>query len=412
MTGQQLARMPWQDDPTFQNGDFGAVGGPKIGAEGADSGRYPALRGQSPHSQEEQWRFEPANLPPKPVPLSASEYVKGLEMPGEGKHGPACGTVVGVRACPSVAEPIKSAQTPLPGGKAHTVAVTPFYCKSPRCPKCWPVWLERAAQRGAERLDAAQALYALREPRHFTFSPPQAKTCQALRKKGVGAMSGLYRTAYKVIRQAGLSGGLVVFHPWRCSGKGVDRYRTSRRHLAPHFHVLGFGYVENTLKFTKNFPGWIVKNLDARKCGRCGSGIRAGAFRCKRCGFKTGCPPPPRVRLRYLLDHCGLNVSGDRAKDAVRAFGEVHALRVVERRRIEHEIKCPCGTQCWDYESPHGDDTPGAPLQPAVDVMICTVYARRKGAKAPPGAPEFYYSISSEGPPPDPGRQTSIEAHT
>lgn len=368
-----------------------AVSAPK----GPKSAGILHLRGQSPHSLEEktvcEGHFNPAENVPKPRPLDDAQRVKGLEMPGEKPKGQKCGEIVGITACPKRVEQSFSVNTTLTGTTGHVLGVKPFFCKSPRCETCWPVWLERAAQRGAERMAAAQALFKLRDPRHWTYSPPQKEWRKRLRTEGVAAMPKLYRKAYQVIRASGMSGGLVVFHPWRCNGHGKHRYRTGTRYLAPHFHVIGFGYVQNSAKHF-DATGWVVKNLDSLKCGRCGM---ANAMRkvCRRCGFGIG-PKPARVVLRYLLDHCGINVSTGKAKDAVRAFGEVHQLRVVEEHRIEEPVRCPCGVQCWEYEPAYaGSDEPGEEREPSVLVMTRRVYARRKTAKAPPDAPGFYYSV-------------------
>lgn len=381
---QTQALMPWQNDPTWNpsSGEFD-----RAAQEGGRG--YPATTGQSPHgdglalSQPQQiakkWGYE---LPPTPVDLAPSQYVAGLEMPGEGSWGASCGTSATKTACPSIAEGVKVRQ--LPGAKPHAHAVTPHFCKSPRCAVCWPFWLSRAAMRGDERLRAAEALYLHKEARHFSFSPPQKQTVMRLRKEGVDFLPKLYRDAYSKFKRAGLEGGLVVFHPWRCCGSGKDRYRTSKRQLAPHFHVVGFGYTTKSSEFHAN-TGWVLKNHAASR-----------EARWRKHGRIAASLPVPAL-LKYLLDHCGLNVKEKRSKDALRAFGTVHQLSVVDKVKVETPIRCAsCENQCWVYEIDHSDDMGFGPcIEAAVHVEVCRVYARHKRAKAPPGAPDLYYSIAS-----------------
>lgn len=369
---------------------FAQIAREEAGA-GRAGGGYPASTGQSPHQQEEravEWDYE---IPPQPIPLAPSQYVKGLEMPGEGGSGALCGSAKSKTACPRVAEGRPGGQ--LAGAKDHSVAVTPHFCKSPRCRICWPMWLQRAALRGEERIRAAQALYLHRDPRHFTFSPPQRDAVIRLRREGASYLTNLYRSAYAMMRRAGLQGGLVVFHPWRCSGHGKHRYRTSHRRLAPHFHVVGFGYTTRSSEFHAK-TGWLMKNHNAAREKRHRKHGRAAA------------PIPVFALLKYLLDHCGLNVLEKRTKDALRAFGDVHQLTVVEERKLEEPLHCAsCNDQCWVYEyDPSNPEGFGPPLEAAVAVQVLRVYARHKKAKAPPGAPDFYYTIASEAP--DPGLAT------
>jgi len=63
--------------------------------------------------------------------------------------------------------------------------------------------------------------------------------------------------ARKLIEQAGIEGGLMIYHPFafdKKSGEWVKR---------PHFHVVGFGWVVNTKKISDS-DGWIIKNKGLR----------------------------------------------------------------------------------------------------------------------------------------------------
>ena len=67
----------------------------------------------------------------------------------------------------------------------------------------------------------------------------------------------LKEKARKLMEQAGIEGGLMIYHPFafdKKSGQWVKR---------PHFHVVGFGWVVNTKKISDS-DGWVIKNKGLR----------------------------------------------------------------------------------------------------------------------------------------------------
>jgi len=63
--------------------------------------------------------------------------------------------------------------------------------------------------------------------------------------------------ARKLINQAGIEGGLMIYHPFsldKKSGQWVVR---------PHFHIVGFGWVVDTKKISDS-EGWVIKNKGLR----------------------------------------------------------------------------------------------------------------------------------------------------
>lgn len=336
--------------------------------------------------------FKPPKQLPAPVPLSRSNRVAGLQMPGEGSEGEKCGTVKSVVACST-------------GCGAPSTSIVPHSCKRPTCPTCSIDWLNRAAVRADERMRAAQALFLHRDARHFSFSPPQAAACAKLRRDGVKALSGMYRALYAMLRENGIKGGIVVFHPWRCSAKcGEDanefKYRSRTRYLGPHFHVVGFGFFKPTsARFFKE-TGWIYKNQDDRECRKCHAKNAGNGERCYKC--RTVLPDRNlRRTVWYLLEHCGLNVAGKKTKDAIRYYGTVHQLRQPkdERYNLETELKCSCGAVMHEHE-PKRDDptTPGEMLGIAYEIVQVRIYYRGKRARRPKGAPDRWYNVATEDP--------------
>jgi len=61
----------------------------------------------------------------------------------------------------------------------------------------------------------------------------------------------------KLINQAGIEGGLMIFHPF-----GFDKMKNEWV-IRPHFHILGFGWVVNTKKISDS-DGWVIKNKGLR----------------------------------------------------------------------------------------------------------------------------------------------------
>lgn len=66
----------------------------------------------------------------------------------------------------------------------------------------------------------------------------------------------LRKRCYAVLKHAGLSGGVVVFHPLR-------RRSPTDREYSPHFHVLGYGYLRPSNEVFAE-TGWVYKNKGQR----------------------------------------------------------------------------------------------------------------------------------------------------
>ncbi|GAI13172.1 unnamed protein product, partial [marine sediment metagenome] len=88
---------------------------------------------------------------------------------------------------------------------------------------------------------------------------------------------GLRRKVYKILKRVGTRGGCLIFHPFRrrcprcgsipemghkiCSFCGNYWFEW---YFSPHFHVVGFGWIEGTgQEFLRS--GYVVKNIGRRR---------------------------------------------------------------------------------------------------------------------------------------------------
>ena len=79
-----------------------------------------------------------------------------------------------------------------------------------------------------------------------------------LSKELVPDASELIKKIYKILKEVKGDSGLVIFHPFRLNKK------TDLWYYSPHFHIIGFGWIENTVEAYSKY-GYIIKNLGKRK---------------------------------------------------------------------------------------------------------------------------------------------------
>jgi hypothetical protein len=121
--------------------------------------------------------------------------------------------------------------------------------------------------RATDRLEAVSRLSG--DPiKHLILSPPTWRRWEA---GELGSYIKLRSEAYQVAKQFGVSGGVIIFHPFRDSGD-----------ISPHFHISGTGWVDNVVSVNKK-TGWVLKNKGTRTSRKQIYGT-----------------------LRYELDHCGI----------------------------------------------------------------------------------------------------------
>lgn len=132
--------------------------------------------------------------------------------------------------------------------------------------RCDGVWKSRLADAAASRVAGGLLCWDGGQAIHVVVSPPPALGRAALQT--LRGYKKLRLEAARVARLAGMRGGCVIVHPWRCKYLGRGRYERAARsgalEFSPHYHVVGGGWVEWTLR-NYQATGWVVKNLKKRK---------------------------------------------------------------------------------------------------------------------------------------------------
>ena len=136
-------------------------------------------------------------------------------------------------------------------------------CFRAKCEYCWlEKWLARESHRATQRIENYVEVFKHLQfarshnlqrkhlnPIHVIVSPSWNDKFMSFDK--------LKNKARNLIHQAGIEGGLMIYHPFALddkSGQWVVR---------PHFHVVGFGWVVNTKKISDS-DGWVIKNKGLR----------------------------------------------------------------------------------------------------------------------------------------------------
>jgi len=135
----------------------------------------------------------------------------GWKLPGRGEPGEGCGELVRY-VCPNCGH----------------VEVVEHRCMKRECPVCGPLWVRREAVCMKKRLERAKAVLGGRL-HHVVISPP----CDVVIKSD-NDVKVWRRRVYRVLRDAGARGGVVVIHPYRDDGGDFSR-------VGLHFHCLVLG---------------------------------------------------------------------------------------------------------------------------------------------------------------------------
>ncbi len=191
-----------------------------------------------------------------------------------------------------------------------------YHCFNRSCERCWTVWRDRVVWKIKRRLTPTQKDGL----RHFSFSRELEWGLKRL--KSEGGFKYLKREAYRVMREAGVEGAVVVFHPWRVKSEvkelinktypNVPEWTYLRSHdllgidseaieLSPHFHLLAKGYLQNSDSFHEE-TDWVYynhKDFDDLE-----------------------------DELKYLLSHTGLSYSiDDTEKPLFKSYSFIGELR-------------------------------------------------------------------------------------
>ena len=168
-------------------------------------------------------------------------------------------------------------------------------CFRADCEQCCFKWLGRSASKATKRMKLYEK-QSKKIAKHIIISVPYWDYYKP--KKEIA------KKAYQVLKEVKADSGLIIFHPFRYHKK------TDMWYYSPHFHVLGFGWVENVVQ-TYNKYGYVIKNLGKRETI-----------------FGT---------IYYQLSHCGIK----KHNHALTYFGECSYSKLIMEKEEEESKKCP-----------------------------------------------------------------------
>ena len=122
-------------------------------------------------------------------------------------------------------------------------------CFRADCEQCCFKWLGRSASKATKRMKLYEK-QSKKIAKHIIISVPYWDYYKP--KKEIA------KKAYQVLKEVKADSGLIIFHPFRYHKK------TDMWYYSPHFHVLGFGWIENVVE-TYNKYGYVIKNLGKRE---------------------------------------------------------------------------------------------------------------------------------------------------
>ncbi len=221
------------------------------------------------------------------------------------------------------------------GTEAHGKAFVKTFqkhCFRASCEDCASNWISRESNKSASRLEVYQDKTG-ETSKHIILSPPQntSKSPKELRLE-----------AYEILKNVKAKGGCLVFHPFR-KYKTFD-FQKNRDgdywYYAPHFHVVGFGWLEHIPENYKK-SGWVVKNKGLRKSN-----------------FGT---------IRYILSHAGVK----KGSHTLTWFGELSYSKLKVPDYVNEERLCPYCSEELGEVMPLGPDV----VKPPKMQMECIVNA-------------------------------------
>ena len=197
-------------------------------------------------------------------------------------------------------------------------------CARSTCPICHDQWLIRTAKKIEHRIEAYAAELSAElgrgyqrraHPIHVTANPPP-ELWNAF--KDIKNFNKLRKNAQKYVVEAGFTGGTVIYHQKRercgdCGGKILFKEKKCADcgaynivwYFSPHFHFIGFGYI-NVTKDSFKGHGWVIVNHGIRNT------VYGTAF--------------------YQLTHCSIH----EGKHTLVWFGALH----YSKYRLETESIC------------------------------------------------------------------------
>ena len=232
------------------------------------------------------------------------------------------------------------------GDEKGTVKVS---CYNRACSECWGDWVNRATRRICERLGGYRLAYnewasgvkgrrRMGNPKHIILSPPPTVELRTW----ADAMK-LRRKAEGYARKLGVWGGVIIFHAYRIRAELKPFLAKFKRpywelvredvlnlgswekyvYLSPHFHVLGFGRLQEKSNEFYERTGWIYKlkgHVVEKEWGR---------------------------TVYYLLSHA----TAAEGRTSYGYFGNMVYLAAKVVKKEERELRCEkCGGRLlWEY---------------------------------------------------------------
>lgn len=232
-------------------------------------------------------------------PRSEVDYTRsslgfdGWELPGHGDPYPDCGAIR-FRGCLNVADHHPLDKT-LDDSDRTGLAFVQAYrrsCMRASCPKCYEAWAAREAGRLEHRLTYYRGRWG--RPVHVSVNPEPSLW--------ILPFSKLRSLAIRIVKQAGIVGGSMIYHPFRQDDN-------KKWFFSPHFHVIGYGWHRGFF-----IPGWVVRN----------HGVRKSVF----------------FTAMYQLSHAGVS----ERHHTIVWFGELSYNKLIVPFEVEEKHTCPlCG---------------------------------------------------------------------
>lgn len=214
----------------------------------------------------------------------------GWKLPATEEPHPWCGQFQ-TKGCLNV-----KAHAKLGFGNKVWIRHYPRSCFRPVCKICFKKWIGRQASRATQRIEEYIRQNKGKKPFHVFFSPPENLRNIPYKK--------LKKYVNAIIKEAGIEGGGLIFHPFRFNKNTRNWY------WSPHFHLVCFGSFRK-LEAVFGWRKWYVGNMGFRKSV-----------------FHT---------FHYLLSHCGIRKGNH----------SVTWLKGLSYCKLKVEIntdfdKCPC----------------------------------------------------------------------
>ncbi|MFA6728157.1 MAG: hypothetical protein WCS17_08090 [Prevotella sp.] len=214
--------------------------------------------------------------------------------------------------------------------KDHFSKAIGNHCWSMRCPVCMNSTVMKAGVKAEQKILAPGDLYERKTGTklkigHWQISPPQ-KWLQHIMQNSSDFMR-FYDDLIEILKQNGIRGGAIVFHPWRLSDiyqtinhvqtgnfkEGLPEFLLAENHIdlkweyrnlehywrfGPHFHFIGYGHFTDTEEFRSS-----MAKLD--KIGNWGEDGQEETWVVKKIHPSEEIDSV-RHTISYLLTHAGL----------------------------------------------------------------------------------------------------------